>query len=500
MRTHTKRDVIRVAIVGVVGLLLLAAVPAQGALVAYYPFDADNADDLSGNANDGTVGGSITFQTDTPLASGKSARSYTGGGAGNVVTVPTSASLESINDTLSIAFWMKSTLSDNNNWVRIFQHGSEANPSQTWLVDRYSNSNRANVRVDTMGAGGQFNQNIATGGPAVFDGTWHHLAFTLDSGVWAKYVDGVPVESGGYNHGQGLSNTRPLYMFGRNGTGEYVGFLDEVAVFDEKLVLNQVEYLHGGGDPRNLPLPPPPPPPSFNARMIQISPGGGSTDNDINTANEAIVIATEATGLGTLNASNGANYNVTTFVEGQYEVIDFAGGGGSFSVNNPYPDGRTTPGDDFLVGVQAYLEMRPGTYTIAFGSDDGGALQLSGITFTSTFNENPTGGQGVGTDTILFNGNRGHGWTGGTFTVPGGGGVYYSELYSLFYERGGGDSYEIALAQGSQGSFNGNFELLTDGLYGWRVAPHMIPEPSTLLIWSLLAGLGIGLGWRRRKK
>jgi hypothetical protein len=27
----------------------------------------------------------------------------------------------------------------------------------------------------------------------------------------------------------------------------------------------------------------------------------------------------------------------------------------------------------------------------------------------------------------------------------------------------------------------------------------IIPEPSTLLIWSLLAGLGFGLGWRRRK-
>jgi hypothetical protein len=30
--------------------------------------------------------------------------------------------------------------------------------------------------------------------------------------------------------------------------------------------------------------------------------------------------------------------------------------------------------------------------------------------------------------------------------------------------------------------------------------PEVIPEPSTLLIWSLLAGLGVGLGWRRRTK
>jgi len=32
------------------------------------------------------------------------------------------------------------------------------------------------------------------------------------------------------------------------------------------------------------------------------------------------------------------------------------------------------------------------------------------------------------------------------------------------------------------------------------VSFNLVPEPSTLLIWSLLAGLGIGLGWRRRTK
>ena len=31
-------------------------------------------------------------------------------------------------------------------------------------------------------------------------------------------------------------------------------------------------------------------------------------------------------------------------------------------------------------------------------------------------------------------------------------------------------------------------------------ANYNVPEPATLLIWSLLAGLGIGVGWRRRRK
>jgi len=32
------------------------------------------------------------------------------------------------------------------------------------------------------------------------------------------------------------------------------------------------------------------------------------------------------------------------------------------------------------------------------------------------------------------------------------------------------------------------------------VTAEVIPEPSTILIWSLLAGLGIAAGWRRRKR
>jgi len=40
-------------------------------------------------------------------------------------------------------------------------------------------------------------------------------------------------------------------------------------------------------------------------------------------------------------------------------------------------------------------------------------------------------------------------------------------------------------------------EGLANGYYGPANVP--VPEPTTLLILSLLAGLGVGLGWRRRK-
>jgi len=45
-------------------------------------------------------------------------------------------------------------------------------------------------------------------------------------------------------------------------------------------------------------------------------------------------------------------------------------------------------------------------------------------------------------------------------------------------------------------------EINSVGIYlesKYNIDTAYVPEPSTLLVWSLLAGLGIGLGWRRRK-
>lgn len=236
------------AAVAAVGLCVS---PASAQMIGYWSFDGGNADDGSGNSNDGTVGSSFTFETDVPFGTGLSAENH-GGGSTNVITVPTSPTLESIDDQLTVSFWMKAVT--GNNWVRLFQHGTEGNPSQTWLIDRYSSTARTNMRVDTIDdpgppfVDGQFNQNIATGGPDTFavppaEPEWHHLVYALDNGTWRKYVNGVE-STGTYKHGLGLSNTRPLYIFGRNGNGDYVGQLDDIGVWADALTTGEAIGLH----------------------------------------------------------------------------------------------------------------------------------------------------------------------------------------------------------------------------------------------------------------
>ena len=102
-------------------------------------------------------------------------------------------------------------------------------------------------------------------------------------------------------------------------------------------------------------------------------------------------------------------------------------------------------------------------------------------------------------DTVFYNGNRGHGWTGGTFTVGPEG--LQAHIDASFHERGGGDSFEVAIAGGHLNDFTDHAEESIDGFYktlagAGEFGIRVIPEPSS----TVLLGMGLGLlGLFRRR-
>lgn len=82
------------------------------------------------------------------------------------------------------------------------------------------------------------------------------------------------------------------------------------------------------------------------------------------------------------------------------DVINF-GARGSFDNNQSFSGDST----DVILGAAVDVTIPTGTYTIAFGSDDGGFLRFSdGVTFSSTTNEN--GHTYQGTNEIRYNRKR----------------------------------------------------------------------------------------------
>ncbi len=240
-------------------------------------------------------------------------------------------------------------------------------------------------------------------------------------------------------------------------------------------------------------------------RAYGIDVSGGGSDIQINNTTEAEAIfqaVGDQLGLGggatgLVNAL-GNTYNITTNASEIASQTDWAGtGGGDFPGGLPYPGG--IGGDDFLVATSFNLWLDPGTYTVGVESDDGFTLTLDGITFSSKFG----GGAGQGAaNELRFEAPTGNSNTSGEFTVDGNG--VDVRVSGLFWERGGGDFWEISIIDslaGNPGNKNAaGFVILQDGavLANGTQIGVFVPEPTSA---SLLAGLGLlGVSFGRRRR
>ncbi len=230
---------------------------------------------------------------------------------------------------------------------------------------------------------------------------------------------------------------------------------------------------------------------NLNQQLVSVNLNtAGTTDTDINNTNEAIAIhnAFEANGNGLFNTGNqivfaapvsNKIYNIETInTVGGAPVIDFAGGGGDFGTNNPYtliadnglPGGAFADNDDFSIRARTTVTFNTaGTYSISAASDDGRLVRLNGAVLSQNSQQQVTVGPGLGEagdNQFGFNNPTGHNRSVGSITVNAGDMV---DIDAFMWERGGGDSFEIAIRNGV-GNCCGSFELLGDGALGGDIS------------------------------
>jgi uncharacterized protein (TIGR02145 family) len=196
-----------------------SGIPTNG-LVAYYPFSG-NANDVSGNGNNGTVVGA-TLTTDRFNSTNGA---YSFNGSSNYISIANTPSLQNIN-SFSLTFWFcinQWQFSNSNYWFATIEK-----PSQ------YS-TELLKVGADSASVFGIKIKINPT--------TWNHLAFSYANKVLSVYSNGIYA---GNTNITFISSTQPIYI-GKDPGGllEYTnGKIDDIAIYNRVLTQDDITALY----------------------------------------------------------------------------------------------------------------------------------------------------------------------------------------------------------------------------------------------------------------
>jgi hypothetical protein len=230
-------------------------VPANG-LVAYYPFNG-NANDESGNGNNGTVTGA-TLTTDKN-GNNNSAYdfNYNGmqwnSGLHQATNIPYNSSFNSNTITVSIWFYARSYffsgITGNDKVSRLvtrYQYGYNNPNGQTWGIDLSNNQLTAFINQ----AATDNNQVGVVASTNVSLNQWNHVAFTFDNTSLKLFLNGVLVSEtpkpptfslntiGNSGISVGCSNQANGYWY------ESDAKIDEIGFWNRALTLQEITALY----------------------------------------------------------------------------------------------------------------------------------------------------------------------------------------------------------------------------------------------------------------
>jgi len=187
----------------------------------------NTATDSSENGNDGI------FMGNPQRVDGKfDSKALEFDGDGDYVEITHSPSLE-INDEITIVVWVKGSPQANYPRIMCKRTGPVGLEIQV-----HPNEATVAIRIDTT-ATVNWLQRLQ-----ILDGNWHHVAYVLDNGNAKGYKDAVKEMDQAYPHGDGFSSQDPLKI---GGTAPFTGILDEFAIFNKVLDVDDIEDIMNEG-------------------------------------------------------------------------------------------------------------------------------------------------------------------------------------------------------------------------------------------------------------
>lgn len=188
-----------------------------------YRFNEGNAQDMSGQGNDGDVTGATSV-------AGVRGNGFSFDGVGDQIAISNIA----VTNALSVAVWAK--LGTSTPTVR---HMIGRHPG--WFIS--SNQGSSTVRI-AINSGSEQNATFDTWSN-LGTSAWHHYAGVYDGSTVKAYLDGVlkdtVTKTGNINV---TGNTRIGAYWNGGDTLRWIGSIDEVYVFDRALTEDEIKRLY----------------------------------------------------------------------------------------------------------------------------------------------------------------------------------------------------------------------------------------------------------------
>jgi hypothetical protein len=227
-------------------------VPSNG-LVGWWPFNG-NANDESGNGNNGTVNGA----TLTADRNGSSNSAYNFDGINDLIRVPHHSNLNLLGD-YSINLWFRGNYQNifNNSWTFIAKRDDNGFccsinvPYQIFVP--FNSTNYAIAGIALASGGGYSFITPPNSSPVSLD-SWQNLIITNSSGNLNFYLNGMLNYSTTFSNSLRAGNTSDLLIgsVNREISAEWMnGSLDDIAIYNRALTPTEITALYTATNTNN---------------------------------------------------------------------------------------------------------------------------------------------------------------------------------------------------------------------------------------------------------
>jgi hypothetical protein len=230
-------------------------VPANG-LVGWWPFNG-NANDESGNNNNGTVNGA----TLTADRFGNAGKAYSFDGVDDKISIAPSSSLNNFNNSITISAWIYSVGKGNSSYGNQDLQGIFG--PATWLVDdggflfRLYDENYDDVNQRVINYGNGLPNLSVSSSQIVQTNSWENITCSYDGTRIRLYRNGVKTDSSITGGGltSSMNTTGRYYTIGQcidwaasTVIQAFNGKIDDIAIYNRALTQQEITGLYQGAN------------------------------------------------------------------------------------------------------------------------------------------------------------------------------------------------------------------------------------------------------------